>query len=203
MSNNKIKEVTLKHCLNALKYNIPGDLVKQTVDLVNKVHDNRMKEKDINEVEVLMEDFEEVLEKLKRNHKRSYDFITKSGDGFKSSMFKLGRRLIQKEEVPSRFFQTKLHQLWKKKHTKENLSNHCFIHMKDWLPKLDSGTKYQIGGKPCNRVEEHLITAKALIARSIVSGGGCMIQVVDIKGFFDAESLRGVMGSLYKAEIRG
>ena len=101
--------------------------------------------------------------------------------------------------------------MWKGKFPKEDLSNHRFIHMKDWLPKcveavavnrmkesiLESGTKYQIGGKPYHRVEEHLITLKALIRRSIAKGGGCLIQLVDIKGFFYAESLRGVMGSLY------
>ena len=40
-------------------------------------------------------------------------------------MFKLCMRFNQKEEVPSRFFQIKLHQLLKKKLLKENLSNHC------------------------------------------------------------------------------
>ena len=55
--------------------------------------------------------------------------------------------------------------------------------------------------KPHHRVEEHLITAKALISRSMFSEGGCIIQLVDIKGFFDAESLRGVVGSLYTAKI--
>ena len=102
ISNDKIKEVTLKHCLNALKDNTPGEEVKQIVDLVNKVHDNRMKEEDIDEVKVSMEDFEEVLDKIERKHKRSYDFITKSGNGFKSSMFKLCSRLIQKEEETSK-----------------------------------------------------------------------------------------------------
>ena len=123
--------------------------------------------------------------------------------------------MIKQDEVPSWFFETKLHQLWKRKYPRENLSNHRFIHMKDWLPKLSegllvskmkanilySGTKYQIGGKPRHRVEEHLITAKALISRSIIAEGGCMIQLVDIQCFFDAESLRGVMGSLYTAKI--
>ena len=66
---------------------------------------------------------------------------------------------------------------------------------------LEGRTKYQIGGKPYHRVEEHLISVKALISRSIASGEDCMVQLVDIKGFFDAESLRGVMQSLYSANI--
>ena len=51
------------------------------------------------------------------------------------------------------------------------------MHIKDWLPKccealvvskmkediLNAGTKYQIGGLPNHRVEEHLIVVKAII----------------------------------------
>ena len=119
------------------------------------------------------------------------------------------------EDIPRKFFDTKLHQLWKGKFPKEDLSNHRFIHMKDWVPKvceglvvskmkesiLQSGTKYQIGGKPYHRVEEHLIAVKALISRSISIGEGSIVQLVDIKGFFDAENLRGVMGSLHPAQV--
>ena len=54
---------------------------------------------------------------------------------------------------------------------------------------LKAGTKYQIGGKPYHRVEEHLITAKALMSRSMATGGGGLVQLVDIQGFFDAEGL--------------
>ena len=217
IANDKIKKVTLKHCLNALKDNVPHKDVKPIVDLVNEVHDVRMEEPDDDkeDMKVTEEDFEEVLDKIAKKHKKSYDLITKAGVGFKSSMFKLCLRLIQEEELPTRFFDTKLHQLWKRKYPRENLSNHRFIHMKDWLPKLceclvvskmktnilEAGTKYQIGGKPRHRVEEHLITAKALISRSMFLEGGCILQLIDIKGFFDAESLRGVMGSLYTAKI--
>ena len=55
---------------------------------------------------------------------------------------------------------------------------------------LEGGTKYQIGGKPYHRVEEHLITVKALISRSVASGEGCMVQLVDIKGFFMLKLVR-------------
>jgi hypothetical protein len=63
--------------------------------------------------------------------------------------------------------------------------------MKDWLPKtceamivsqmkqhiLDKRTKYQIGGLPGHRVEEHLISLKAIISRSIITGGGAIIKL--------------------------
>ena len=211
----EIKEVTLKHCVKSLKNGIPEEEVKQIVDLVNNVHDERMKEVETEDDDVTIEDFEEVLSKIEKKNKRSYDFLIRTGEGFKESIFQLCKRIIRDETVPANFFETTLHQLWKKKFPKEDLNNHRFIHMKNWLPKcceallvskmkpriLEAGTKYQIGGKPFHRVEEHLITVKALISRSISTNQGCMVQLVDIKGFFDAESLRGVMQSLYCAQI--
>ena len=47
----------------------------------------------------------------------------------------LSRRIIQEEEIPERFSETVLHQLWKNKFPKEDLKNHRFIHIKDWLPR--------------------------------------------------------------------
>ena len=211
----EIKEVTLKHCINSLKNSIPEEEVRQIVQLVNNVHETRMEEVETEEDDITIEDFKEVVEKIEKKHKTSYDFLTKTGEGFKKSIFQLCKRIITDETVPTKFFETTLHQLWKNKFPKEDLSNHRFIHMKNWLPKcceallvnkmkpsiLEAGSIYQIGGKPYHRVEEHLITVKALISRSISSSEGCMVQLVDIKGFFDAESLRGVMQSLYCAKI--
>ena len=65
---------------------------------------------------------------------------------------------------------------------------------------LSAGTKYQIGGLPNHRVEEHLVTLKAIVSRSITNGGA-IVKLIDIKGFFDSESIRGVMNSLYEAKI--
>ena len=186
VSNEDIKKVTLKHCVKSLENNVPDEKVKHIVNLVNKVHDKRMIEEDSEEVEVTLDDFEEVVAKIEMKKKKSFDFLTKGGECFKKSIFKLCRRLIEDEDTPKRFFDTTLHQLWKIKCPREDLSNHRFIHMKDWLPKvceglvvskmkesiLQAGTKYQIGGKPNHRVEEHLVSVKALISRSIAKGKG-------------------------------
>ena len=47
------------------------------------------------------------------------------------------------------------------------------------------------------------MTIKAIVSRSIMNSlvGGAILKLVDIKGFFDSESLRGVMNSLYEAKI--
>ena len=44
--------------------------------------------------------------------------------------------MIEEENFPKRFDNTVLQQLWKRKGEKEDLNNHRYIHMKDWLPRL-------------------------------------------------------------------
>ena len=216
VSNEKIKEVTLEYCVNIFKNNEPEKDVKLLVDVLDKIHDVRMKEEDNDDkMEITKDEFEDTIHKFKSKNKRSYDFLTKAGTDFQNSVFKLCKRLIYEEEFPTRFFETIQHQLWKNKFPKEDLGNHRFLHIKDWLPRcckalvvnkmkpsiLTAGTKYQIGGLPNHRVEEHLLTIKAIISRITSSSGGTIVKLVDIKAFFDSESLRGVMNSLHEANI--
>ena len=184
--------------MNTFKRVAPHEDVELIVTMVNEAHDERMIEGDEEEMEITEDDFDELVSKLEKKNKRSYDFLLKAGKSFKMVVFKLCRRLIQAETFPERFFETVLHQLWKKKFPKENLGNHRFIHMKDWLPKcvealvvmkmkpaiLKAGNKYQIGGIPNHRVEEHLIVVKAIIERSISKGEGSIVKLVDIEKFF-------------------
>ena len=67
------------------------------------------------------------------------------------------------------------------KEREQDLDNHRYIHLKDWLPRLaetliaemmkehifKSGTKYQIGGVPGHRLEDHLVALKCIIGRYI------------------------------------
>lgn len=87
--------------------------------------------------------------------------------------------------------------------------------MKEWLPRLvealtvsimkddiiNSGSKFQIGGVPGHRVEEHLIVVKSIIQLHMLKKSGVIMQLVDIKKFFDSEILRTVMTSLGAAKV--
>ena len=87
--------------------------------------------------------------------------------------------------------------------------------MKEWLPRLtealtvklmkddiiESGTKYQIGGIPGHRVEEHLIVVKSIIQLYIYRRSGVIIQLVDIQKFLYSEILRTVMTTLQEANV--
>ena len=82
--------------------------------------------------------------------------------------------------------------------------------LKDWLPKVTEslttdmmkddifkgGTKYQIGGVPGHRLEEHLMSLKSIIGRYKQKGEGVILKLVDIKKCFDKEKLRTIITSL-------
>ena len=137
VDNESIKKATLSHCMNTFRHDQPHEDVKMLVDMVNSVHDKRMLEKDVDEqpLEITRDDFDDLVKKLKTKNKRSYDFLVRTGDHFKLVVFKLCKRLLEAEEFPARFYETTLHQLWKKKFPKKDLGNHRFLHIKDWLPK--------------------------------------------------------------------
>ena len=145
-----------------------------------------MDEENTDDFEITEEKFEEAVEELSRKNKRSYDFLTRASKGFQNSIFRLVKRMIKEEKFPQRFFKTLLCQLWKRKGSVENLNNHRYLHMKDWLPKLcemltvkemqseiiRGGTMYQIGGIPGHCREEHLVVVKSMI-QMLISIGPC------------------------------
>ena len=77
------------------------------------------------------------------------------------------------------------------------MNNLRYIRIKEWLPRLTealivsimkediikSGNKFQIGGIPGHRVEEHLIVVKSIVQRYITLKSGVVIQLVDIQKF--------------------
>ena len=129
------------------------------------------------------------------------------------SIYKLCRRFICDEYFPKSFSDTLLKQLWKRKESREILDNHRYLHLKEWKPRLTetlltvmmkddiltAGTKFQIGGVPGHRIEEHLLVLKSLI--QVRMKKGVVIQLVDYQKFFDSERLRAVMASLNYANV--
>ena len=66
---------------------------------------------------------------------------------------------------------------------------------------INGGNKFQIGGIPGHRVEEHLIVVKAIIQLQVQRKSGVILQLVDIEKFFDSEIPRTIMTSLNEANI--
>ena len=145
------------------------------------------------------------------------DFITKAGLGFIEAVFDLFSRIWKEETTPSEWEYTTLIQIYKGKGLKEMLENNRFIHTKEWMPKLfeyitvskmkpqilSKISKYQIGGKPGHRPQEHLFVLKSVIALYQMMDIPLFLQFWDISKFFDKESLRDCLNSLYRAGIGG
>ena len=70
-----------------------------------------MEEKVISEIKFVQGDFTKVLDKMRKNKKKTYDFLVKSGESFQREIFNLCQRLISEEKFPSSFDKTTLHQI--------------------------------------------------------------------------------------------
>ena len=214
-SSEGIKKVNLEHCVNVLSKKSTDPEVEELLKSQSILHDKMMEEDIDRDTTVSEEDYDKVVKKFKSKNKKSYYFLTKAGERFQKSMYKLCKRMIEEENFPHDFALTTLHPLWKKKGSRDDLNNHRYIHMKEWLPRLTealtvnimkdditkSGNKYQIGGVPGHRVEEHLIVAKSIIQLYLDRGSGVILQLVDIQKFYDSEILRTVMTTLNKANV--
>ena len=168
------------------------------VQLESQMHDAMLEDERDVETNINKEDFDEVISKFKKKNKPAYKFITKAGAAFQTLIYKLCKRSISEEEFPKIFSETLLKQLWKRKGRREDLNNHRYIHLKEWKPRLTetlvtnmmkedilkAGTKFQIGGVPGHRIEEHMIVLKSLIQMRLKKKKGVVIQLVDFKKFF-------------------
>ena len=67
--------------------------------------------------------------------------------------------------------------------------------MKDTI--FQSATKFQIGGQPKHRIQEHILTMRSMMALYEFLDIPIIIQLYDIQKFFDKENLRDVMDTLH------
>ena len=183
--------------------NKPEDMFKNLVELKEQVHQMRM-EDNYNETEDDITDEEFFTNVCKFESKKSpmYNFLVNTGLKFRMSIFNVCKRFIKTEEFPNSFNITTLIQL-PKKGSQLELDNSRFIHVKHWMPRLceavtvgrmkdnilAAGTKLQIGGVPGQRTQFHLFVIKSLIAVRIKEGAGCVLTAVDIRKFFNKQSL--------------
>ena len=66
---------------------------------------------------------------------------------------------------------------------------------------LTASTKYQIGGCPGQRTQFHLFVVRSLMALRKAEGEGCILTLVDIKKFFNKQSLADAMNTLAQANV--
>ena len=111
---------------------------------------------------------------------------------------------------------TTIIQLHKKK-SKDDLENYRNIHTKLDIPKLfgfmvmnqakipiiQNMSKYQIGTVPGHRSEEHLFVMKMVMSLYSHYKKPVILQLYDIKKFFDREMLVDGMDAIYSSGVRG
>ena len=152
---------------------------------------------------------------MQRKQTKAYDFLLKADDSYKDAIFKLCKRFIDTEDFPTKFGETLLYMLWKKKGSAEVLKNNRFIHMKHHLARtcealafesskskiFEKSTVYQIGGQSGHSPEEHVFTLKSVIGLMEDIGEGLILNLVDIISFFDREEILDVIEALEDMEI--
>ena len=68
-------------------------------------------------------EFEEAIQRFKIKGKKSYNFIVKSGTMFKQAIFTFLKRIWKEEDIPKKWEETKLIQVYKGSGSKEKLEN--------------------------------------------------------------------------------
>ena len=181
-----------------------------------KVHVERMTEI-VDDEFVFDEEFlNECLDRLKKKNNKKYDFILKAGKSLKKALFRLFKYVWRTEDKPDQWRKTTIIQLHKK-NSKDNLENYRNIHTKVDVPKLfgfmvislakipimQNMSKFQIGTVPGHRSEEHLFVMKMVMSLYNHYKRPLILQLYDIKKFFDREMLVDGMDSIYNSGVRG
>ena len=161
--------------------------------------------------------FEGRLDLISKKCPEKYKFIIHSGEAFKNCIFKLFEKVWTLESKPDQWKDTVVVQLYKGKGEPSEFSNQRNIHTKEAIPKLFEGiivdlskekliqscSKFQIGGIPGHRPQEHLFTVKSVISLYMYLKLPLYLQLYDISTYFDKEILRDAMDTLFSAGITG
>ena len=213
----EIKEASLSYCVDLLTNREPKPGFEDDLQLIDLVHESRMRETFEDDVSFSTSIFENSLKELKKKNKKKYEFILKGGKDFQEALFKLCSMVWGSEEKPDQWRKTLIIQLFKGKGEKNEFCNQRNIHTKLDVPKffghmvmsqakgkiIANMTKFQIGTKNGHRAQEHLFTLKSVIALYLRLDFPIMIQLYDISKFFDRESLRDGMNAIYNCGIQG
>ena len=97
VSSEEIKRVNLEHCVKVLTNNIPKSEGEELLAFQSDLHDTMMEDETDSESTITEDEFDAVLGKFKQKNKKSFHFITKSGEQFQRSIYKLCKRMIEQE----------------------------------------------------------------------------------------------------------
>ena len=209
-----IKKTTLAYCVKNLQGNAPDETVKEVVKK-RKIEQLKKMEDEDDTLEIDLEDFKDILLKFKKKQTQTYNFLIRAGVSYQNAIFKVCKRIIDKEEIPESFSKTTLIMIWKMKGPMNILKNNRFLHMKDVLARtvdalvvakmkeqlVDSSSIHQVGGLPGHSVQEHILTLKTVMAVMERKKKGFLFLVIDFVSFFNREDIFDCLETLDKIQV--
>ena len=213
-----LKQTTLDYCSTLLQSNKVHPEYTQEIYIENLVHYLRCLETATGGDDNLdYSDFETRIKTVTDKCRDKYKFLTNAGTGLRNCLYQLFSKVWETEEKPQQWRNTVIVQLYKSKGDPSDFNNQRNIHTKDFIPKLFEGilvqktkdliissvSKFQIGGMPGHRPQEHLFCVKSVIALYTHLKLPLYIQLFDISKYFDKEILKDAMDTLYKCGVRG
>ena len=154
---------------------------------------------------------------MKTKHQDKYKFIVKAGGGYQECLFSLFSDIWESEEKPQQWRNTVIVQIYKGKGDKNDFDFQRNIHTKEEEPKFYEGivvdkskhkltqacSKYQIGGIPGHRSQEHLFVVKSIICLYKYLNIPLYMSYWDLAKYFDKENLKDAMETLFEAGVCG
>ena len=202
---NEIKAVSLKYCVDLLTKRNVDEKYEDDFFIQDMIHLVCCEDvSDYNDEELNLEDFEERLKTLKTKCQNKYKFLLNSGDGYKECLFNLFTKIWASENKPQQWRNTIIVQIFKQKGDASDFNNQRNIHTKEDTPKFFEGivvdksknkltqacSKFQIGGIPGHRPQEHLFSVKSMIGLYKYLNIPLFLSYWDISKYFDKEILR-------------
>ena len=212
----KIKSASLKYCVELLTNRPPKKEYEQVISLKEQLHELRMKETVENEPKMSRKFFDETLKEIEKGSTK-YNFITKAGESFKTTLFSIFKHIWKHEVKLDAWRLDTLIQIHKKE-SKEDLDNYRNIHLREDTSKVfsymvaklikpkikENISRFQIGGIPGHRSQEHLFCMRSLISLyNERLKKPILVSLLDVSKFFDKEHLKESLDSVYSCNIKG
>ena len=212
-----LKKAALDYCYKLLQNDIIDPDYEVEINIDTVLHNQRLSQTNNHEVTLEYEDFEARLKHVAQNSGDKYTFLLKAGQDFRNCVYQLFSKVWETEEISQQCRKTVIVQLYKMKGDITSFDSQRNIHTKQFIPKLFEGlvvdkskekiiaslSKFQIGGIPNHRSQEHLFCVNSVIQLYSKLNITLYIQVFDIAKYFDKENLKDAMDTLFQCGING
>ena len=155
---------------------------------------------EIEEFETLKEEeWEEIVEKIKKKGKSMFQDFIQSGEEWKNLWYHVIKRMYEEEQFPESFLVTELKPLYKKGDPRDP-GNYRYLHLRNEGSRLLEFAIYQklkltfnektgsnqLGGMPQSSTIEHLIVMNSVINEHEKNNEGIVVTFCDVKKCFDS-----------------